>query len=222
MPTPLGPECALALRRSLTNSGWPPGAITLDTDDYRSLPGSTTMHPRWRLTSGRVLSGGGGAIEAPLASPRAAGTHEAANGPPKSEASARQGLRTLGEIAMLLLIAAALSVASALGAVIWQRRAKLASLRIQGFDYRQLWRALLLESLILLSIGSLDGVLLGIYGHALASRWLELTTGFSAPFSLAGWQILETFLLVAGMAIAVIAVPGLKAAKVPANMGLQE
>ena len=136
--------------------------------------------------------------------------------------NARQGLQNLGAIATLLLIAAALSVASALGAAIWQRRARLASLRIQGFDYRQLWRALLLESLILLSIGGLDGAVLGVYGHALASRWLQLTTGFPAPFSLAGAQILETFLLVAAMAIAVIAIPGLRAAKVPANVGLQE
>ncbi len=71
----------------------------------------------------------------------------------ESEASARQGLRTLSEISTLLLIAAALSVASALSATVWQRRARLASLKIQGFDHRQLWRALLLESLILLGIG---------------------------------------------------------------------
>ena len=160
--------------------------------------------------------------KAHLATPGPAGAHERRTGTPRARPATRQGLQNLGEIATLLLIAAALSVASALGAVIWQRRAKLASLRIQGFDYRQLWRALLLESLILLSIGSIDGVLLGVYGHALASRWLQLTTGFSAPFSLAGLQILETFLLVAGMALAVIAVPGLRAAKVPASMGLQE
>ena len=64
--------------------------------------------------------------------------------------------------------------------------------------------------------------MLGVYGHALASRWLQLTTGFPAPFSLAGAQILSTFLLVAGMALAVIALPGLRAARVPAHVGLQE
>ena len=65
----------------------------------------------------------------------------------------RQGLQALSEIATLLLIAAALAVASALSAAIWQRRARLASLKIQGYDTAQLWRALLLESAIVLGVG---------------------------------------------------------------------
>ena len=207
----------------MTNSGWPPGAITINTNDYSRYWQTTDPSAlEVDIRRGVAVAAVKHALEGALGDRPGLLVRTSSERTAESEASARQGLRTLGEIATLLLIAAALSVASALGAVIWQRRAKLASLRIQGFDYRQLWRALLLESLILLSIGSLDGALLGIYGHALASRWLELTTGFSAPFSLAGLQILETFLLVAGMAIAVIAVPGLQAAKVPANMGLQE
>ena len=222
LPTPSG-SVRFGVAAIMTNSGWPPGAITINTNDYSHY---------WRTTNpsalevdirrGVAVAAVKHAIEGALGGRPGLLVRTSSQRTAESEASARQGLRTLGEIATLLLIAAALSVASALGAVIWQRRAKLASLRIQGFDYRQLWRALLLESLILLSIGCLDGVVLGIYGHALASRWLELTTGFSAPFSLAGLQILETFLLVAGMAIAVVAVPGLKAAKVPASLGLQE
>jgi putative ABC transport system permease protein len=222
LPTPSG-AVRFGVAAIMTNSGWPPGAITINSDDYRRYwhttdPSALEVDIKHGVAVGTVKH----AIERALGDRPGLLVRTSSERTAESEASARQGLRTLGEIATLLLIAAALSVASALGAVIWQRRAKLASLRIQGFDYRQLWRALLLESLILLSIGSLDGVLLGIYGHALASRWLELTTGFSAPFSLAGLQILETFLLVAGMAIAVIAVPGLQAAKVPANVGLQE
>ncbi len=223
LPTPSGPV-RFGVAAVMTNSGWPPGAITMNTEDYSrywqtSNPAAlevalqqgadaATVGPRIE----RTLAARGGSLEARTSGERAA----------ESEASARQGLRTLGEISMLLLIAAALSVASALTAVIWQRRAKLASLRIQGFDYLQLWRALMLESLILLGIGGADGVLLGVYGHALASRWLKLTTGFPAPFSLAGSQALKTFLLVAGIALAVIAVPGFKAARVPAQAGLQE
>jgi putative ABC transport system permease protein len=222
LPTPSG-AVPFGVAAIMTNSGWPPGAITINSEDYRRYwrtPDPSALEVD--IKQGVAVASVKHAVEAALRDRPGLLVRTSSERTAESEASARQGLRTLGEIATLLLIAAALSVASALGAVIWQRRAKLASLRIQGFDYRQLWRALLLESLILLSIGSLDGVLLGIYGHALASRWLELTTGFSAPFSLAGLQILETFLLVAGMAIAVIAVPGLQAAKVPANVGLQE
>jgi putative ABC transport system permease protein len=223
LPTPSG-AVRFGVAAIMTNSGWPPGAITMNTEDY-SRYWQTTDPAALEVTLARnadattvktrierVLGEHGAALQVRTSSERAA----------ESEASARQGLRTLAQISTLLLIAAALSVASALTAVIWQRRAKLASLRIQGFDYLQLWRALMLESLILLGIGGADGVLLGVYGHALASRWLELTTGFPAPFSLAGLQALETFLVVAGIALVVIAVPGFKAARVSAQAGLQE
>jgi putative ABC transport system permease protein len=222
LPTPSG-SVRFGVAAIMTNSGWPPGAITLNARDYSRYwrtsdptalevalaPGADAALVRRRVAG---VLGGGGALLARTASERAS----------ESDASAQQGLRTLGEISTLLLIAAALSVASALTAVIWQRRPRLASLRIQGFDYLQLWRALLLESLVLLGVGACDGVLMGVYGHALASRWLKLTTGFPAPFSLAGVQVLGTLLVVAAMVTAVIAVPGLRAARVPVQVGLQE
>ncbi len=222
LPTPSG-QVRFGVAAIMTNSGWPPGAITINTADYSRYWQTTNPAAlEVDLKRGVDVTAGKHAVEGALSNRQGLEVRTGGERATESEASARQGLRTLGDIATLLLIAAAMSVALALGAVIWQRRAKLASLRIQGFDYLQLWRALLLESLILLSIGCVDGVLLGIYGHALASRWLKLTTGFPAPFSLAGLQILETFLLVAGMALVVIAIPGLRAAKVPAQMGLQE
>jgi putative ABC transport system permease protein len=137
-------------------------------------------------------------------------------------ANARQALRSLGQISTLLLIAAALAIAFALSATLWQRRAQLAALKTQGFDYLQLWRALLLESTIVLAVGCADGLVLGVYGHALANRWMKLTTGFPAPFAL-GWpQMLLTIALVAGIALAVISLPGLSAAQVPPPVSFQE
>ena len=73
------------------------------------------------------------------------------------EATVREGLRSLGEISSLLLIAAALAVAAALGTAIWQRRHYLASLKADGFDSLQLWRAILLECSVLLAIGGMTG-----------------------------------------------------------------
>ncbi len=122
----------------------------------------------------------------------------------------------------MLLIAAALAVASALSATIWQRRARLASLKIQGYDTAQLWRALVLESAIVLGIGCAVGAILGVYGHALASRALIQITGFPAPFSIDIPQIAITFALLASISMAVIALPGLLAARVPAQVSLQE
>ncbi len=137
-------------------------------------------------------------------------------------ASASQALRTLGEISTLLLVAAALAVAFALSAAIWQRRGRLASLKTQGFNSRQLWRSLLFESAIVLGVGCVDGAILGIYGHALAGRWLKLTTGFPAPFSLGEVELLLTIALVAGIALSVIALPGLSAARVSPEASFQE
>ncbi len=222
LPTPAG-QARFGVAAITTNLGWPSGSIILNTSDYRrawQTPDPSALEVN--LKPGVSAAQGRREVVRALRGYPGLGVQTLAERERQYDQNARQGLQNLGAIATLLLIAAALSVASALGAAIWQRRARLASLRIQGFDYRQLWRALLLESLILLSIGGIDGAVLGVYGHALASRWLQLTTGFPAPFSLAGTQILSTFLLVAAMALAVIAIPGLRAARVPANVGLQE
>ena len=123
---------------------------------------------------------------------------------------------------MLLLIATALAVASALSAAIWQRRARLASLKIQGYDTAQLWRALLLESTIVLGIGCAVGAAFGVCGHSLASRWLRLHTGFPAPFSIGLTGVFLTFSLLAIIALSVISLPGFAAARAPARTSLQE
>lgn len=134
----------------------------------------------------------------------------------------RQGLERLTQISTLLLISAALAVASALAATIWQRRPRLASMKIQGFDHWQLWRSLMFETGFILGVGCTIGIVLGIYGHFLASRYLELTTGFPAPFSLGGEYVLVTLGLVAGVAYAVIALPGYVAARTPVRATFQE
>ena len=113
-------------------------------------------------------------------------------------------MRTLGEISTLLLIAAALAVASALIATVWQRRLRLAGLKMQGYDSWQLWRAVLLESAITIGVGALVGALVGVCGHVLASRWLERTTGFPAPFSLGPLHLLLTLGLIGAISLAVI------------------
>jgi putative ABC transport system permease protein len=222
LPTPSG-SVRLRVAAITTNLGWPGGSIIINASDYsRAWQTSEPSALEVDLKPGVTQVQGRHEVVRALRDRPGLGVQTLGERERQYDQDSRQGLQNLGEIAMLLLIAAALSVASALTAVIWQRRARLASLRIQGFDYRQLWRALLLESVILLSIGCLDGVVLGVYGHALASRWLQLTTGFPAPFSFAGLQVLGTFLLVAGMSLAVIALPGLKAARVPVRAGLQE
>jgi putative ABC transport system permease protein len=140
----------------------------------------------------------------------------------QSEQSARQGLQTLSEIATLLLIAAGLAIAAALSAAVWQRRVRLASLKIQGYATGQLWRALLLESAITIGVGCLVGALVGVYGHALAGRWLKLATGFPAPFTIVPLQMAATLVLITAVTLSVVALPGLLAARVPARASFRD
>ncbi len=128
----------------------------------------------------------------------------------------------LSQIALLLLITAALAVACALVATIWQRRTRLAALKIQGLDTWQLWRSLLYETGFIVTVGCLVGATLGVYGHFLAGRYLQFSTSYAAPFSVGVGDVLLAAGLVAGLALAVSAVPGYAAAQVPMRASFQE
>jgi len=222
LPTPSG-SLGLRVAAITTNAGWPGGAITMSASTYRAgwqtvepsalevnfKPGTS---PRRDLQNVRAALG-----YHPGLSVQSRGQREA-----QFRGSLAQGLRSLGQISTLLLLIAALSVAFALSAAIWQRRERLSSLKAQGFDSHQLWRSLLLESTIVLGVGCLDGVLFGIAGHATADRWLKLSTGFPAPFSIDLAQIGLTVLLVGGVALAVVAAPGLIAARVSPRASFEE
>lgn len=222
LPTPSG-QVRFGVAATMTNSGWPPGAITINANDYRRYwktsdasalevslkPGADHLATRRAITA--ALGTGSGLL-----------VRTAAQRTAETEASARQGLRSLGQISMLLLIAGALAIAASLSAVIWQRRTRLAAMKTQGFDHWQLWRSLILESAIVLVIGCADGAVLGVYGHALADRWLRATTGFPAPFAAGGPQVFLTLVLVLGIALAVMALPGFTAAQAPPQAGFQE
>jgi putative ABC transport system permease protein len=222
LPTPTG-EGRLRVAAITTNSGWPAGAITLNGSDYSHWwgPGEAAAL-EVDLDPGTSLAAGLRSVRDALGSRRGLSVRSAGTRASEAEASARQGLRTLSQISSLLLIAAALAVAAALSATVWQRRARLASLKIQGYSPGQLWRGLLLESAIMLGVGSAVGAIVGVYGHALAAHWLTITTGFPAPFAIGPVQVFLTFGLVTSIALTVIALPGLLAARVPARVSLQD
>jgi putative ABC transport system permease protein len=140
----------------------------------------------------------------------------------QADALARQGLGRMNQITLLLMIAAALAMAAAMGAAIWQRRPTLASLRIQSFTPRQLRSILLYESALVLGTGCLTGAIAGVYGHLLSDRFLRLTTGFPAPFSIEGFQVAGITLVIVVTALAVLTIPGYIASKVPPRLALQE
>jgi putative ABC transport system permease protein len=128
--------------------------------------------------------------------------------------TASQGLSRLSQIRTLVLIAAVLAMSAAMGAMIWQRRVRLADMKVDGFSRLLLWRALLWESAVLLGLGCVLGAAFGAYGQLLLSRALSVVTGFpvieSSPLGVA----VGSFALITAVAVAVAAVPGYIAARV--------
>jgi putative ABC transport system permease protein len=222
LPSPSG-AAQFKVAALTTNLGWPPGAVTFTARDYRRA---------WRADDPTAievdLAAGTTAAEGRRAVERALGPGTGLSVQTRAEREAqyfelgRQGLTRLTQISLLLLIAAALAVACALAATIWQRRPRLAALKIQGFDTWQLWRSLLLETGFVVGVGCAVGAVLGLFGHYLADRYLQLTTGFPAPFSVGGEQLVLAALMVTGIALAVSALPGYAAAQVPMRASFQE
>lgn len=217
LPTPSG-SARFRVAALTTNIGWPPGTITINTDDYSHY--WLTTEPaalEVSLKPGVPIAQGKREVERALRGRQGLSVQTMDERIGQFRKNAGQGLHSLAEIALLLLLTAALALAAALSTVIYQRRAQFAALRQDGFDRRQLWRGLLAESAVLLAIGCIDGAALGIYGHDLANRYLRLDTGFPAPFSLGLVQLLLILLLIGGVACAVIALPGYTAVGVPVN-----
>ncbi|HEY4917862.1 MAG TPA: FtsX-like permease family protein, partial [Solirubrobacteraceae bacterium] len=222
LSTPTG-AAPFAVGAITTNLGWSPGAVIMSSRDYaRYWRTNQPSALEVSLLPGVSEAAGRSAVVHALGHRPGLGVQTFGERRRQYESDSRQGLYALSEISSLLLIAAALAVAAALSAAIWQRRARLASLKIQGYVTGQLWRALLLESAVVLSIGCALGAVAGVYGHALASRWLRVETGFPAPFAVGGGRVLLTLALLAAIALAVVALPGLAAARAPARTSLQE
>lgn len=222
LPTPTGPAY-LRVAALTTNIGWTPGALTLSASDFKRYWGSSAPTAfEVDLKPGVSPALGREAVRRALGDRPGLVVQTLAEREAVYRTSARQGLRTLGQISTLLLITAALAVAAALSAAIWMRRAWFASLKTKGFSSAQLMRTLLWESAIVLGVGCSVGAVLGVYGHALASRWLEMSTGFPAPFAFGETQVLVVLAIVAGIALAIVALPGVRAARVSPQTAFQE
>jgi putative ABC transport system permease protein len=222
LPAPSGPA-HFRVAAITTNIGWPPGTITLNTNDYSRYwqnKDPTTLAVDFK--SGTTPAAGARAIRKALGGASALRVQTADERMAEVKAIGRQGLSVLRDISNLLLLISALALAAALSTAIYQRRGRLASLKAQGFDTLQLWRAVLIESAVVLGVGCSDGAILGLYGHAFADRYLRVSTSFSAPFSVGVAQIVLTLLIVGGASLVVVAVPGYSAAGVAPELSFQE
>jgi len=198
-----------------TNFGWPPGAIVLNAEDYARAWGSEDPSAyQVDLKPGVSPSQGRSEVQQALGARSALVVQTAQQREENDRATQRQGLARLSEISTLVLIAAVLAMAAAMGAMIWQRRPRLASMKVDGFSRGELWRALLYESALLLGAGCSIGAIFGLYGQLLLSHALISVTGFPVVISVGALIAVSSFALVTATATAIIAVPGYLAARV--------
>lgn len=223
LPTPAG-RTPLRLAAKLSNVGWAPGTVIVDQRDYaRAWRSSDPSALEVDLEPDVTPAQGAAAVRAALGPSAAALAVETADQRWGAlRRNARQGLDRLTQISTLVLLGAILATAAAVSATVWQRRNRLAELRMQGFSLRQVWTALLAEAAMLLSFGALVGGLAGLAGQALLSRWLTAATGFPTDYSPALSLAAVLCGLVALIAMAVIALPGYFAARAPLILSLRE
>ncbi len=210
----------LRLAATTSNFGWPAGAMIVNADDFARAWGSSdpsayeielrpNVAPELVERDIAHLLGPGSALSVQSAAQREA----------TYRATQHQGLARLDDIAALVLIAAAVAMATAMGALIWQRRRRLSGMKVDGFDHRELWRALLYESAVLLGTGCSLGAAFGLVGQLVLSRALVTVTGFPVIFSPAVAVAAAMFAIVTVSAVIIVALPGYAAAQVRPALG---
>jgi putative ABC transport system permease protein len=206
-----------------TNLGWPPGAVILNADDYALAWGNADLSAyQLELDAGAAPLVVSQRARQALGPQTGLRVETARQRERRQYATAGQALSRLTQIRSLVLIAAVLAMASAMGAMIWQRKARLADMKVDGFSRLVLWRALLWESGILLGTGCAVGALFGLYGQLLLTRALSVVTGFPTLESTPWLGAIGNFALITAVAVAIVALPGYGAARVRPSVGMQE
>jgi putative ABC transport system permease protein len=208
-----------------TNIGWAPGAIVMNAGDYARAWGSGDASA-YSILLARNFSPtrAVGEIEHILGPPTRSGltVQTASQHVAQQRALDRAALTRLTQIATLIPIFAVLAMAAAMGAMVWQRRPRLAKLRLEGLARAEVWHTILLESLLLLSVGCVSGAIFGLYGQQLADRALARVIDFPVVYSIAPLTTIGSITLVTAAALAILAIPGYLAASVPAALALQD
>jgi putative ABC transport system permease protein len=205
-----------------TNFGWSPGAIIINADDFRRAWRSSDVSALQVRLDGLPPLAGKQAVERALGPDSGLTVETVAEREQRHRATTRAGLSRLTQIATLMLTAATLAIGAAMGGMIWQRRRRMADLKLAGITQRQLWRALMLESTLLLGIGCSVGAVYGLGGAQLLDRALGSVTGFPVDTSLGFGVALGSLALVGAVASAIVLLPGYMAARVPVEAAFQD
>jgi putative ABC transport system permease protein len=209
----------LRLAALSTNLSWAPGAVVLNPADYaRAWESADPSAYDITLTKGANPTVVRKDIQRALG-PQSGLTAETGWAREQSlRVASRQGLSRLTQIATLVIIATVLALFVAMGTMIWQRRPRLARMKVQGYERGVLWRALLWESSVLLGAGCAIGAAFGVYGQLLISHALATVTGFPIVFSAGAPVAVVSFALVSVLAVALVGVLGRRAVTVRPNV----
>jgi putative ABC transport system permease protein len=206
-----------------TNIGWAPGAIVMNADDYARAWGSqdasaynVLLDPGFSPARARLE------IERALGHRTGLAVETAAQHADRQNTLSRQGLARLTQIATLILIVAILAMAAAMANMVWQRRPRLAKLKLEGFPVGELWRTIILESVLLVGVGCTTGAVFGLYGQQLLDRALANVIGFPVVYSFGGLVALTSLAIVTAASVAIVALPGYLATGVPPAVALQD
>lgn len=202
-----------------TNLSWEPGAIVLNPGDYeRAWAGAGASAYNVMLERGASQAVVSRDVRRALGPMTGLIVATAGQREQSLRRASRQDLSRLTQIATLVIIATVLAMATSMGAMIWQRRPRLARMKVQGYEHGVLWRALLWESGVLLGAGCAIGAAFGVYGQLLISHALASVTGFPVVFSAGAGVAILSFALVGVGSVGIVAVLGYRAVGVRPNV----
>jgi putative ABC transport system permease protein len=221
LPTP-DPR-AFRLAAISTNLGWAPGAIIMNASDYALAWGSRDASAfSIVLAAGLSQARGAREIQRALGARSALRAQGAAQHARQQEALSRRALARLGQISTLILLAAVLAMSTAIAALILRGRARMATLKLDGFCRGELWRAMLLEGSALLAVGCITGAAFGLYGQRLADRVLAEVVNFPVVRSTIAVTEWESIAVMVAATLAIIAIPGYLAAGVSPTTAVRD
>lgn len=210
------------LAGTTNNLGWPGGAIVMSAADHRLAWGSagvTALRVVLREDAGDPAA----LLRSALGEDASAVSIQSTDARVRTlETQARDGLARLTQIAAMVLLAAALAMAVAMGAWVWERRRQLADLKLSGLSTGTLWHAHMAESVVLLITGGVVGATYGLYGQVLLADALTSITGFPLEQTLGYPAALVSVGVVTGVAALVAGLPGYAAARAPTSLAFAD
>lgn len=214
IPTPSGNR-VFRVAAITANHGWPSGAITINANDERRFWASDRASAIGvKLAPGVTEDAGRRAVSRALGSNSALWVQTGDEMVAGRMEEFGQGMTRLRQISIMVLMAAVLAIVAAMFASVWQRRARLASLRAIGMYRGELFRTLLVEMALVVVIGGAAGLVVGVYGQFYAGRWTQMTSGYLADFEPAIGFGLVTVAKATALAVLATAVPAFFASRV--------